>query len=599
MIIIVSHKVKLEKQLDHLRENLLDLTMRNPLLNFRPGAKSIQVINEIAPEIYDLLLLQEKKLQFLPTKQEEEPDKESSSEEDPNLTEEEAEILLSTPEETEDKRQHNLFLKTNFNPMELQKRLRYINQQAKSVFEEQGYNILYLAIGFLEWIEYADSQKIRKAPLILIPIKLTRKKLGDSFKLNWTGEDILTNISLQSKLEEQGINLPDFEMPEEKEGVDKYLQAVKKSVSKIKNFNVLNETYLSFFSFTKFVMFQDLNPKSWPETYSFNKNPIIKDLFDKGDEPYDTGFLEEDVDKKLKSKDVYNVLDADSSQIAVIEDGKSGRNLVVEGPPGTGKSQTIVNLIAEIMASGKTVLFVSEKMAALEVVKSRLDNIGLGEFCLELHSHKSNKLEVLNQLQKTLYEPVKPPISLKHKFDKLDTIKSDLNKYAEIIHGSIGNLELSPFELFGIKEEALIHFHKKGIEMPYVEMGDIRSYTNDEWRESITKLSDISELLKTLKPISQHPWRLSRPDIILPADENRINNLLNQSINILNNINNEITLLTNVSGVKTPKNMGELDESLENSQLIANSILIEEEIVINPQWDDPNSTSNNLIKQLR
>ena len=110
-------------------------------------------------------------------------------------------------------------------------------------------------------------------------------------------------------------------MPEEKEGVDKYLQAVEKSVSKIKNFNVLNETYLSFFSFTKFVMFQDLNPKSWPETYSFNKNPIIKDLFDKGDESYDTGFSEEDVDKKLKSKDVYNVLDADSSQIAVIEDG--------------------------------------------------------------------------------------------------------------------------------------------------------------------------------------------------------------------------------------------------------------------------------------
>ena len=91
MIIIISHKVELEKQLDHLRENLLDLTMRNPLLNFRPGAKSIQVINDIAPEIYDLLILQEKKLQFLPTKQEDEPDKELSSEEDdPNLTEEEA-----------------------------------------------------------------------------------------------------------------------------------------------------------------------------------------------------------------------------------------------------------------------------------------------------------------------------------------------------------------------------------------------------------------------------------------------------------------------------------------------------------------------------
>jgi len=602
MIIIISHKVELEKQLDHLRENLLDLTMRNPLLNFRPGAKSIQVINDIAPEIYDLLILQEKKLQFLPTKQEDEPDKELSSEEDdPNLTEEEAGILweLSTPEDNAAKGHQDLFLHTKFNSMELQKRLRYINQQAKSVFEEQGYNILYLALGFLEWREYQDSQKIRKAPLILIPVKLTRKKVGDSFKLNWTGEDILTNISLQSKLEEQGVYLADFEMLEEKEVVNEYLQAVKKSVSKIKNFNVLNETYLSFFSFTKFVMFQDLNPKSWPESYTFNKNPIIKDLFDKGDESYDKGFSEEDVDRKLKSKDVYNVLDADSSQIAVIEDGKSGRNLVVEGPPGTGKSQTIVNLIAEIMASGKTVLFVSEKMAALEVVKNRLDHIGLGEFCLELHSHKSNKLEVLNQLQKTLYEPVKPPVSLKHKFDKLDTIKSELNKYAEIIHENVGELEFSPFELFGIKEEALIHFQKKEMEMPYVEMGDLRSYTDEEWRESITKLSDITELLKTLKPISQHPWRLSRPDIILPADENKINNLLYQSINILNNISNEITTLINISGVKTPKNMGELDESLEISQMIANSVLIDEEIINNLQWDDPKSTANRLIKELR
>ena len=310
--------------------------------------------------------------------------------------------------------------------MELQKRLRYINQQARSVFDEQGYNILYLALGFLEWREFQDSNKIRKAPLILIPITLTRRKVGDSFKISWNSEDILTNISLQSKLEEQGINLPDFEMPENKESITEYFKAVKKSVSKIKNFHVLNEIYLSFFSFTKFVMFQDLNPKNWPENSSFDKNPIIKDLFDEGDESYDKGFSEDDVDRKLKSRDVYNVLDADSSQIAVIEDSKSGRNLVVEGPPGTGKSQTIVNLIAEIMASGKTVLFVSEKMAALEVVKSRLDNIGLGEFCLELHSHKSNKLEVLNQLQKTLYEPVKHPISLQNKFNKLDNIKSDL-----------------------------------------------------------------------------------------------------------------------------------------------------------------------------
>ena len=123
----------------------------------------------------------------------------------------------------------------------------------------------------------------------------------------------------------------------------------------------------------------------------------------------------------------------------------------------------------------------------------------------------------------------------------MTTLNLILNKYAEIIHGNVGKLEFSPFELFGIKEESLMHFQKKGMEMPYIGMGDLQSFTAEEWRESIAKLSDITELLKTLKPISQHPWRLARPDIILPADENRINNLLDQSINILNNINDEIT----------------------------------------------------------
>jgi len=141
-------------------------------------------------------------------------------------------------------------------------------------------------------------------------------------------------------------------------------------------------------------MYQDLDPNNWPENQSFEQNPIINAMFNQDDEIVDICFSEDDVDTMLKSEEIYNVLDADSSQIAVIEDIKSNKNLVVEGPPRTGKSQTIVNLIAELINSGKTVLFVSAKMAALEVIKSRMDNIGLGEFCLELHSHKSNKKEV-------------------------------------------------------------------------------------------------------------------------------------------------------------------------------------------------------------
>ena len=240
------------------------------------------------------------------------------------------------------------------------------------------------------------------APLILIPVALERKKVRGSFKLVWTGEDIIPNISLQEKLLEQGVELPDFEMPEQKEGIYHYFESVVDAIEPMKQWKVIYDIYLNFFSFTKFVMYKDLDPESWGGQ-SITENSIIKALFDHPEDLNETEFHEEDVDKKLKSKDVYHVVDADSSQIAVIEESKSGKNMVVEGPPGTGKSQTIVNLISELIANDKTVLFVSEKMAALEVVKDRLDSIGLGEFCLELHSHKSNKKNVLKGLERSIY----------------------------------------------------------------------------------------------------------------------------------------------------------------------------------------------------
>ena len=142
---------------------------------------------------------------------------------------------------------------------------------------------------------------------------------------------------------------------------------------------------------------------AWPEGKSPAEHPLIKAIFGSPEEQIpDNGFQENEVDQKLKSIDLFHVLDADPSQIAVIEDVKAGRNLAVEGPPGTGKSQTIVNMVAELMAANKSVLFVSEKMAALEVVKNRLDNVGLGDFCLELHSRKSNKKEFLANLERTV-----------------------------------------------------------------------------------------------------------------------------------------------------------------------------------------------------
>jgi len=576
--------------------------MRNQLLNFRPGARSIQIVDEISTEVYDLLVIQDEKMQFLQKPDEEEENLDQiSNDEHHDLTHEEADILweLPPPDVNVAERYIDLFLQTGLNSKELQKRLRYIDQQAKSVFDEQGYNILYIALGLIEWKESPDAHVMRKAPLILIPVELSRNKVSKPFNLKWTGDDILTNISIQSKLVEQGIEIPNFEMPEEKEGIYEYFEAVKNAVSHMENWTVINDIYLSFFSFTKFVMFQDLDPVNWPQDLSFEQNSIIQGLFDPKEESGDSlEFSEEDVDKKLESKDIYTVLDADSSQIAVIENVKNQKNLVVEGPPGTGKSQTIVNLIAELMISGKTVLFVSEKIAALEVVKNRLDFLGLGEFCLELHSRKSNKKEVLAELERTLSVPSEIASIPEEKFEEMDRIKSELDLYSDTLHQSVGKIKLTPFQLFGMKEEALLHFNKKEIEMPHIIYDNIEVYSSDEFNNSILRLNDIFEILTYLEPLSENPWKYTKPETLFPSDQDEISRLLTESVEILQNIGGEIGVLSDISGVFVPKNRAELDDYMEISEMLLNSDNIKNEILENPEWNSSNSKADLIIKEL-
>lgn len=576
--------------------------MRNQLLNFRPRTGVIKVVDEISTEIYDILVLQEKKMQFLPKPEnnQESMDEESEETATDELDEEDSDILweLPSPDLEVDDRHKDLFLQTQLEPKELQRRSFNIFQRAKTVFEEQGYNILYLALGLLEWTEAEHSNDIKKAPLILIPVQMERKGVKRSFKIYWTGDDIITNISLQAKLKEQGINLPDFEMPDDKDDVYNYFQQVESSISKMKNWNVRYEIHLGFFSFTKFVMYQDLDPENWPSGFSFHENPIIDSLFNPADYTNEPAFDESEVDIKLPSKEVYTVLDADSSQIAVIEDVKSRKNLVVEGPPGTGKSQTIVNLIAELIASGKTVLFISEKMAALEVVKSRLDSINLGDFCLELHSNKSNKKEVLKELERTLLNSSQKVLIEDEKFQELDGIRTELNNYKDLIHSPYGEMGFTPYHLIGFKEKSLVHFENSGKEFPIVIIENVSKYNRETWQESISKLNNIEELLRSLKPITEHPWHDCNPGLILPADRQAIKNILEKLLTSLNKIQTETANITEVTGVKLATNIHELEKTRENALKILDSEVIELELLKSTEWDHENYNAEQLIKQI-
>jgi len=688
-------KVDIYRQIDVLRQSLLDLTMRNQLLNFRPRTMTVEVKDAELAEIYDRLVLKKTKrklLQFIPrgetvlsiTEQEEETyfekkeignvistddvaklDRESEfsvdktnqisdsslteatgnidndkqlpiadSEEDQlsekvsaadfddnadetmednaftnisqptsskdELTGEQTSLLWESPsldQETLEKNKE-IFLSTDLTPSELQRRLFYINQRARSVMEEQGYNILYLAMGFLKWKEENGNNGFREAPLLLIPVELERKRVKGSFKLRWTGEDIITNISVQAKLADNGIEIPDFEMPRTKEGVDEYLDQVTESISSEKGWEVIPKVFLGFFSFTKFVMYKDLDPESWPEDMPLEENPLIKAIFDPSEEELGVGFQENQVDVELSSDNVYHVLDADSSQISVIEDVKNGRDLVVEGPPGTGKSQTIVNLIGELLARGNTVLFVSEKMAALEVVKGRLDSVGLGEFCLELHSKKSNKKDVLEKLESVLRNPKPVELMLDEDLNTVEELKSDLNEYIILIHSPYGEIRWTPYQFFGAKEKSLQHFEKSGKRMPRFTMEEGENCTLREWQRTLNKFKELGELYKLVKPVSYNPWNLTQPDPILPAEEEEIETLLTDTIEILNNIEDKAQKLSKISGIKIPATLEEMEHLIAAVEIISSFPSLEREILLNTQWDYDKLQVYNLIKSL-
>ena len=573
----------IEKEFKNLRKELLDLTLRNQLLNFKSRAKTITITNQSPINIYQTLVLQENKMYFVANKKDKKEDK--------------ASVWDHIPFDFSKFSEGDKKLATDLTPKELQKRLYYINNQAKTMLQEQGYNILYLAVGFLEWKDKSKPRQTNLAPLVLIPVSMERKKVGESFNLEWTGEDIQTNISLKAKLLDAGIELPDFEFKKYGEVIDHYIAKVKRATSRMDGWKVNNNIAIGFFSFTKFVMYNDLNPEAWADNVDLTKNELIQAIFNpaKNDQ---VAFREEDIDKELEYANMYQVLDADSSQIAAIQDVKAGRNLVVEGPPGTGKSQTIVNLIAELLAEGKSVLFVSEKMAALDVVKDRLTSVGLGKFVLELHSHKTRRKKFLKELEKATNVRAKSDLNIDQTIRKLETLRRQLDDYSQIIHKPAFAVNLSPFQLYGMKEAADDHFARKNQIIPLVRFTNPDTVTLKDLDDLTLSLENLAELHQTIS--KENPWSKCAPKSLLPADLREIEILINDTLMALDNFLVERGRVYDIYGIKKPDTLNEFQNSLSAFEIIKSkdAELIDGEIIKSGAWNNNNEDAFRLIQEL-
>lgn len=402
---------------------LLDLGLRNALINMRLTRTVLPILASSLDELEDALA-DGGDFSILPRPEDWHRSSDSFTMENLHELEGLTQVIAA---EFKNKR-----LRTCLTEAECAKTVKELYRASKTNLEENGANTLYLAMGLLKWYETPRSQKPRFAPIVLLPVEMVRKSAAQGYVIRLRDEEPQMNVTLLEKLKQDfGIQVGGLDpLPQDEHGIDmrKVFTILRKAVMGESRWDVLESGYLGIFSFSQFVMWNDIRNRS----QDLEQNKIVRSLM----EGKLTWPAEEmTIGDRVPEDEALLPIPADASQLYAIEEASKGRSFVLHGPPGTGKSQTITALIANALAQGKSVLFVAEKMAALEVVQRRLEGIGIGPFCLELHSNKSKKKDLLEQLRQAAeVTKAKTPEAYAAEAERIAGLRRDLDGYAQALH---------------------------------------------------------------------------------------------------------------------------------------------------------------------
>jgi very-short-patch-repair endonuclease len=401
-------------------------------------------------------------------------------------------------------------------PDQMERSLAGISAQARTALQEKGVNTLYVAFGYLEWYESESSEKPMFAPLLLHQIDIERKLVYSKYQYNIgsLGEEIDVNDTLSERLgHDFGLRLPAFE---EDDTPEAYFSKLKKVIKGKSRWRIRHFVVVGHFAFARLVIYNDLDPKLWPGEVGIVGNPSILELFagkDKGDK--DGGFSadEYEVDNPtIASKVPLLITDADASQFSAIVDVMDGKNLALKGPPGTGKSQTITNVIAAALAKGKSVLFVAEKAAALNVVKERLNSAELGDFCFEIHSTKARKKDLLAALEARLeiQNKLQPPKKLDAALTELEKYRHQLSDYVGLINAEFGADGKTIHSILWAEQRSRNATADLPKALDHVRLSNVDVITEAEFAERRMKLVALGELNQVIVSVygtvERHPW---------------------------------------------------------------------------------------------
>lgn len=451
-----------KRQYEASRERLIDLSGRNRMLNFRATSRRAVVITgEESDKVYERLVDQERKFGFSGiapddalglTPADQELLYGTLFDEDALRAQAEEEVDLTLGGRTVQVDARHSLLGTQVPEKELQKTLAKIAKEARELREETGLDALYLAMGSVEWIP-VDRDAPQRAPLLFVPVEIITGR-GGKIQIAYTGGPIGDNLSLVRKLQvEFDLALPRWQTPETASFgvVHAYVDEVRRELRAKSAWRVERDWMaLSFFQFEKLVMYQDLDESEWPEDGQPTADPDLRVIFGGDDPGFESPFSEADfLDPFRPVAHAHEVVDCDSSQALALLRAQTGQSIVIQGPPGTGKSQTILNLIAQSVIEGKRVLFVAAKEAALQVVLRKMQDAGLGDLCLNLHSKSAKPKEFYGELRRVL-ETQRIRFNEAAELDQLQKTRDDLNGYCEALHRRHGSLQISAYEAMGL-----------------------------------------------------------------------------------------------------------------------------------------------------
>jgi hypothetical protein len=487
---------------------LLDLSTRNRLLSLPTrSAGVLPIAGECSGSVFARLVAEGKAMGFAPTEAEAEGDggprrRRAAAAPGAAALPDPDDLLLSAP----------------LTATALARVLTRIERDARGFHEEQGLNILYLALGQLAWSDPRPPATERRAPLVLVPCTLARATARDAFRLRWDGGEVAGNLTLAAMLAEQfRIALPappelDERAADAWTAAETWFAAVAEAVAPA-GFRVEPDGIaLGLFSFAKYLMYKDL------ERPEIAAHPLVRALLGAAPPPRFDPFPDDaDIDALIPVEKLDLALDSDGSQTLAAEAARRGASLVIQGPPGTGKSQVITNLIAQGVLDGKTVLFVAEKLAALEVVQRRLAGVGLGAACLALHSEGANRRALLAELDATLKAPRPAPPDREAVIRPLGALRGRLNRHASAMHSSIGATGWTAFRAIG----EVARLKQAGVAPPELRL-DAAGWTAAQIREAGRLARELAATVQRIGLPARHPWRGVRATALLPTELDRI-----------------------------------------------------------------------------